>query len=91
MINSVTQEHINNIMDKTNFHVYHHGNKTTIVVATLPNGFTITESSSCVDSANYNGDIGTEICKKRIENKIWELEGYVLQTELFHYRQEGSF
>jgi hypothetical protein len=31
---------------------------------------------------NYDEVIGTEICKKRIENKLWELEGYCLQKEL---------
>lgn len=54
--------------------------KTTIVHATLVNGFTITESSSCVDPSNYSQKIGIEICLKRIENKVWELLGFLLQT-----------
>jgi hypothetical protein len=56
--------------------------KTTIVTAQLENGFVIVESSSCVDPANYDADIGYGICIKRIEDKVWELEGYRLQCKL---------
>lgn len=55
------------------------GPKTTVVQATLKNGFIITESSSCVDPANYNEEVGEEICRERIENKVWELLGFALQ------------
>lgn len=83
MKNSITQSDIDSILVETNFHIYSYNKKTTVVIATLPSGFTITESSSCVDPINYNEGIGVEICKKRIENKVWELEGYVLQREFF--------
>lgn len=88
MENKVTQLQIEALMAATDFHEYHHNNKVTIVVATLPNGFTITESSACVDPANYDGKIGAEICKKRIENKVWELEGYLLQEKIFQDKQD---
>jgi hypothetical protein len=55
------------------------GDKTTIVNATLANGFVITEASSCVDPANFNMDIGASICKDRVYNKVWELLGFLLQ------------
>lgn len=54
--------------------------KITIVIATLKNGFTIVESSACVDPKNYDENIGTEICKERIKNKIWNHLGFLLQT-----------
>jgi len=54
--------------------------KTTVVKATLVNGYLITESSSCVDPANYDEKLGQEICMKRIKDKIWELLGFMLQT-----------
>ena len=57
--------------------------KVTIVNCKLPNGFVITESSGAVDKANYDEKIGTEICMERIENKLWELEGYVLAKQLY--------
>lgn len=76
----VTEAHIDYIMEKTDFHVEMHGNKTTIVIATLPNGFVIVESSSCVDPANYNQELGVKLCKERIRDKLWMLEGYMLQV-----------
>lgn len=81
-MNKVTKEHVEAIMEQSQFQVVQTFDKTTIVSCKLPNGFVITESSSCVDSANYDVKIGIQICKDRIMNKIWELEGYVLQTKL---------
>ena len=77
----VTEEQIDAIMEGTDFSdlVAIHG-KTTIVIAKLPNGFIIVESSSCVDPANYNHDLGVKLCKERIRDKLWMLEGYVLQV-----------
>jgi hypothetical protein len=80
--NTVTNEQIKEIMDNSNFLIKTFLNKTTIVICQLPNGFTIVESSSCVDPTNYDEQVGAEICKKRIENKVWELEGYKLQDSL---------
>lgn len=54
--------------------------KITIVIATLKNGFTIVESSACVDPANYDEKIGAEICKERIKNQVWNHLGFLLQT-----------
>ena len=56
------------------------GDKTTIVRVTLKNGFEIVETSACVDKANYDQELGTKICMKRIEDKVWELLGFLLQT-----------
>ena len=56
------------------------GEKTTIVKATLANGFILTESSSCVDPANYCEVTGKQICLERINNRVWLLLGFLLQT-----------
>ena len=56
------------------------GEKTTVVRCVLRNGFEIYETSTCVDARNYNQEIGQQICMERIENKIWELLGFLLQT-----------
>ena len=82
MNNTVTQEQINSIIEKTQFVTETYFNKTTVVLAKLPNGFIIVESSSCVDPANYDEKMGFEICKERIVNKVWELEGFALQSKL---------
>lgn len=56
------------------------GDKTTIVRATLRNGFEIVETSSCVSPENYDERIGQELCMKKIKDKVWELLGFLLQT-----------
>lgn len=56
------------------------GEKTTIVTATLVNGFELTETSACVDPNNYNEEIGKEICMEKIYDKVWFLLGFLLQT-----------
>ncbi|PFB24148.1 Gp49 family protein [Bacillus cereus] len=82
MKNTVTQEDINNILEKTQWTVKEIHGKCTIVAAQLPNGFILTESSACVDPVNYDVNIGIESCKKRITDQIWYLEGYRLQCAI---------
>lgn len=72
----VTKEHIEKLMTDSSYEVKKMGQKTTIVACTLPNGFVVVESSSCVDPVNYDQELGTRIAKKRIETRLWELEGY---------------
>ena len=54
----------------------------TVVTVRMRNGFTLRESTTCVDPKNYDERIGVEICLKRIEEKIWWLLGYELQNGL---------
>ena len=82
MKNRVTQEDIDKILANTLIKVEKYGEKTTVLMATLPNGFVIVESSSCVDPANFDMKIGEQICMEHLVNRIWKLEGYRLQTEL---------
>ena len=56
------------------------GDKTTVVRATLWNGFEIVEASSCVSPENYNEYIGESICLTKIRDKVWMLLGFLLQT-----------
>ena len=62
------------------YEVFTKKGKITIVIATLVNGFTIVESSACVDPKNYNEEIGAEICKERIKKQVWNHLGFLLQT-----------
>ena len=85
MSNTVTQEHVNKILEDSEYEVFHGVfGKQCIVVASLPNGFTIVGESACVDPSNYVDSIGESIARKRIEEKVWELEGYKLQNELYN-------
>jgi hypothetical protein len=82
MKNTVTKDQIKTIIDGSTVEVQTVLGKCTVVTCQLPNGFIIVESSACVDPANYDEKLGAEICLKRIENKVWELEGYKLQSEI---------
>lgn len=81
--NTVTQSIIDELMESCDIAVTTAFDKCTIVACKLPNGFVIVESSSCVDPANYDEDMGVDICMKNIEKKLWELEGYLLQNQLY--------
>jgi hypothetical protein len=78
----VTKEQIDTILENSKVEIQTVLDKCTLVVCQLPNGFIIVESSACVDPANYDLDLGVEICMKRITNKVWELEGYKLQSSV---------
>lgn len=59
------------------------GKPCTYVTVRMKNGFTIRESTTCVDPANYNEEIGKQICLKKIEDKVWFLLGYALQEKQY--------
>lgn len=80
MKNILKKEYIDKIMSNSEIEVEKYGEKTTILKAVLPNGFVVIESSSCIDPKNFNMEIGKEICLEKLTRKIWELEGYQLQT-----------
>lgn len=87
MENSVTQEQIDNIFGNAKKEVQTVFEKCTIMVCELENGFILVESSACVEPKNYDFDLGIKICEERIKNKLWELEGYKLQSELDYNRR----
>lgn len=88
IVNTVTPERIEEIMNNSNFDAHTVFGKCTVLACRLPNGFVIVESSACVSPENYDEDLGIDICLGRIKDKVWELEGYRLQEEL--YRQNNS-
>ena len=81
--NSVTWEQVEDILEKSEVCVHTVFDKCTIVACKLPNGFVIVESSASVSPDNYDEDTGIDICLGKIAEKIWELEGYKLQNELY--------
>ena len=78
----ITKEMVDALLQSSKVEDVKLGEKTTVVSVTLPNGFVIVQSSSCVDPANYDHELGKQICMKRVEDKVWELEGYYLQASL---------
>lgn len=53
----------------------------TYVTVRMKNGFTLRESTTCVDPTNYSEEIGKAICLRKIEDKVWYLLGYALQDK----------
>ena len=88
--NTVTQEQVRENMQDVIVRTLQDFDKPcTYVTVRMKNGFTLRESTTCVDPANYDEEIGKEICLKRIENKIWYLLGYALQEKLYR-EQKGE-
>ena len=87
MKNTVTPEQVKeNMQDVIVRTLVDFGKPTTYVTIRMKNGFTLRESTTCVDPENYGDENGKEICLKRLENQVWFLLGYQLQEEL--YRQQ---
>ena len=53
--------------------------KCVICELTLNNGFTVRGESACVSVKNFDQDIGDDIAFKNARQKVWQLEGYLLQ------------
>ena len=56
--------------------------KVMVCELTLANGFTVRGEAATVSKANFNEEIGKEVSRKNARNKVWELEGYLLQEKL---------
>lgn len=82
--NVVTKEHIHKMLREAEREVITVFGKVTVVVLKLKNGFTLVESSGCVDPKNYDESMGVEICLGKLEDRLWYVEGYLLQNKLFN-------
>lgn len=81
--NKITQADVDGMIADTIVRTI--GEKTTFVQVTLLNGFVLTESSACVDSANYDVAMGRDICLEKIKDKIWFLLGFLLQSAVYGF------
>lgn len=87
---TVSPEHIEEIINNSKVIESTVFDKCTVVSVQLPNGFVITESSASVSPKNYDENTGIENCMMRIIDKVWELEGYRLQCELYEASEENK-
>lgn len=88
---TVSEERIECILENSEYEVATLHDKCTILSCKLPNGFVIAESSACVSPENYDEQIGVEICLEKIKNRLWELEGYMLQSNLYEEETECPY
>lgn len=86
--NTITKEQIDKLIAEAKIDVSTIQGKCTVVTVTLKSGFILSEASACVDKDNYNEQIGVRCCMKRIEKKLWELEGYALQKALTERKED---
>ena len=88
--NKVTKEDVLDIINESSI-IVETGvfDKSTVLHCKLPNGFVITTTSACVDPENYDAEIGEDICYDKLMDKIWELEGYRLQSERYYADKHG--
>lgn len=91
MTNKITKEQIDEIVKNSKFDVKKVFGKCTVVSMQLPNGFVLVESSACVDPKNYDRALGEQICKEKLINRVWELEGYRLQNDLNSETDEPKY
>ena len=84
----ITREKIDYLMETADYQVITAFEKCTIVTARLANGFILTESSACVDPANYDLELGIKYAKEKIRERLWELEGYALQKAVTKLTEE---
>ena len=57
--------------------------KVMVCELTLKNNFTVRGEAAVVSKENFNEEIGRKISYENARNKIWELEGYLLQEKLY--------
>lgn len=63
---------------------YHRVPDTTVTICaiTLKNGFTVVGESACIDPENFNHSIGEQVAYNNAFEKIWQLEGYRIKSQL---------
>lgn len=82
--NTVTKEHLDNLVAKSSVEYAVFDNKLTVAVITLPNKFKVTGEASCVDAKNFNKELGEKYALEKAVENLWELEGYLLAERLYH-------
>lgn len=87
--NRVTEEQIEAKIKDKKFTVLEDG-KTTICNLYLENGFTVRGESACVDPANFDKELGEKIAYENAKDKIWLLEGYLLQQKLYEEPEKAD-
>ena len=78
----ITEEYVDGLLDKSTIEEIR-VDPTTVVKVVLPNGYSIVESASCVDSGNCDHALGKKMALRKIKDKIWELESYALQCKIY--------
>ena len=63
--------------------------KAVVCEIALENGFTVRGESAVVDPANFILEIGQNIAFSHAVDKIWEVEGYLMQERKYQYEKNN--
>lgn len=77
----ITLDHIKSSIDSEAYHRFE-GTNLIICMLILKNGYSVTGESACVDSANFNEELGRKIARGHAEDKIWGLLGFQLASTM---------
>lgn len=77
----ITPQYINDVIVRQHFHLFP-GTTTMACLLELKNGFTVLGKSACADPKNFDIDVGMRVAREDAEDKVWELEGYLLKERL---------
>ncbi|WP_408592048.1 Gp49 family protein [Paracoccus marcusii] len=62
------------------------GDRLTVCVLTMANGFLVTGESACVDPDNFDLALGQKYARADAFKKLWPLEGYLLREQMMQGR-----
>ena len=78
----VTKEGIESRISEVDYMVLPNSTVTVCNIV-LENGFSVRGESACVDSRNFNLEIGQNLAYKDAFKKLWGFEGYLLAERKF--------
>lgn len=81
-MNKITQEMVDKVLAEADIRDEKWWDNLTVVSVKLKNGWTITQTSACVDPANYDHELGKRICLEKIEDEVWKLLGWSLNDDM---------
>ena len=79
----LTPEYIDDCIISDEYHVFK-DSCMTVCCLILRNGFSVAGYSSCVSPENFDAGLGVELSYRDARDKIWQLEGYLLKTQLMN-------
>lgn len=88
-MNKVTEELIDSIIKNKTFTLLPSG-KVLVCELTLVNGFTVRGDAAVVCKENFNLEIGEKISYENARDKIWQLEGYLLQQKIYEHQGDAN-
>lgn len=88
--NTVTVEQIEKLINEAETQEAIFWDKELVVSYRLKSGFTVLGRAACVDPANFDLELGRVLAKKDAKEKLWQLEGYLLQNRLAEYKSKAD-